>query len=101
MSAALRIERVDAAHARVAGTLGFDGAAAALARGAALLDGGAEVIELDASGLAGVDSATLAILLAWAARAAERGTRLSVAGAPASLKALATLCGAEHLLGIA
>ena len=101
MSEVVRIERVDAAHARVAGTLGFADAPAALQRGEALFGGGERELKLDVSGLTGVDSATLAILLAWAARAAERGTRLVVAGAPESLKALAHLCDAEPLLGIA
>jgi phospholipid transport system transporter-binding protein len=98
---ALRIERIDPARARVSGRLGFHEAAAAADRwrelGAA---GGAEIVA-DVGALEGVDSATLAVLLAWAAQLQRVGTRLRVAGAPPDLAALAALCGTRSLLGIA
>ncbi len=103
MSDALRIERVDATRVRVEGPLGFTEAGAALERDAAWLGAAAPQapLELDVGGVRRVDSATLALLLAWAARAARRGVRLRVTGAPPDLRALAHLCGAEPLLGIA
>jgi phospholipid transport system transporter-binding protein len=105
-SAPLRIERGDAASMRVAGRLGFSEAAAALARSGELLDAGTagapgRAIKVDIAGLEGVDSATLAVLLAWAARASARGMSLSFTGVPPGLLALAHLCDAERLLGIA
>lgn len=101
MSDALRIERVEAGRIRVAGALGFAEAGNALKRGDDLFAGDPRVVEVDVAGLQHVDSATLAVLLAWAARAAARGVRLRLAGVPTSLQALAHLCDAEPLLGIA
>jgi phospholipid transport system transporter-binding protein len=59
----------------------------------------AEVVA-DVGALEGVDSATLAVLLAWAARMQATGRGLRVVAAPAGLAALARLCGAEALLGL-
>lgn len=98
---ALRIERLDAGHARIEGRLGFAEAAAALARGNELYGAGNGDIRVDLAGLDGVDSATLAVLLAWAARARSAGVALHFAAIPDDLKALAHLCDAEPLLGIA
>jgi phospholipid transport system transporter-binding protein len=98
---ALRIERLDAGHARIEGRLGFAEAAAALARGNELYGAGNGDIRVDLTGLDGVDSATLAVLLAWAARARSAGMALHFAAIPDDLKALAHLCDAEPLLGIA
>ncbi len=96
---ALRIERVDAGHASVGGRLGFAEATAALARGAELY-GSAPEVAVDLAELQGIDSATLAVLLAWAARARSAGTQLHFTRAPADLTALAHLCDAEMLLGL-
>lgn len=103
MSDALHIERVDAAHVRVSGALGFSEAGSALRRGEELFSEQAApaAVEIDVSGLGRVDSATLAVLLAWAARAASKGMRLRFNGVSADLRALAHLCDAEPLLGIA
>lgn len=99
---ALRIERVDAARVRVSGALGFAEAAAAHRRYRELFgNAGGGAVELDVSGLRGVDSATLAVLLAWAASAATSGGSLRLSGTPAGLRALAHLCDVEPLLGIA
>lgn len=96
----LRIERVDASRARVSGRLGFHEAAAAADRWHELaMDDPAEVIA-DVGALEGVDSATLAVLLEWAACMQATGRRLRVVAAPAGLAALAHLCGAEGLLGL-
>jgi phospholipid transport system transporter-binding protein len=98
---ALRIERADAGQFRIAGRLGFPEATAALGRSSELFDGNARDVAVDVAGLEGVDSATLAVLLAWSARAQSRGIALRFTGVPAGLRALAHLCDAEPLLGIA
>jgi phospholipid transport system transporter-binding protein len=97
---ALRIERVDAAHARVGGRLGFAEASAALARGGELFGNAAGDVAVDVADVQGIDSATLAVLLAWAARARVGKVSLRFTRAPANLKALAHLCDAEPLLGL-
>jgi phospholipid transport system transporter-binding protein len=97
----LRIERSDAGTVRVSGRLGFSEAAAALARSNELFDARARDVAIDIAGLEGVDSATLAVLLAWTARARTRHVALRFTGVPAGLRALAHLCDAEPLLGIA
>ena len=96
---ALRIERIDAGHASVAGTLGFAEAGAALARGMELYGSAGAEVAVDLDGLRGIDSATLAVLLAWAARAASAGTQLRFVRAPEDLVALTRLCDAQPLLG--
>ncbi|MEO7325571.1 MAG: STAS domain-containing protein [Dokdonella sp.] len=98
---ALRIDRGDGGQFRIAGRLGFSEATAALARSSELFDGGGREVTVDVAGLEGVDSATLAVLLAWSARAQTRGIALRFTGVPAGLRALAHLCDAEPLLGIA
>ena len=98
MTDALRIERIDANQVRIAGRLGFAEAAAALARSEAVIGAGAREVEVDVSALASIDSATLAVLLAWAARARARGVVLRFGGIPADLAALMHLCDTEPLL---
>ncbi|MEO7431522.1 MAG: STAS domain-containing protein [Dokdonella sp.] len=98
---ALRIERSDASHARVTGRLGFIEAPAAFARSEELLNGAASEMSVDVAGVEAVDSATLAVLLAWAARAQTDGKRIRYTGVPVGLRALAHLCDAEPMLGIA
>jgi len=100
VSAALRIERVDPAQVRVAGELGFANAGEGVARTGELL-GSATDVTVDLTGLTRSDSATLGVLLIWAANAALRGARLRFSNVPAGLRALARLCDAEPLLGIA
>jgi phospholipid transport system transporter-binding protein len=96
----LRIERLDPGHARLAGRLGFAEAGAALSRGAAIYEGAAGEVWVDASGLEAVDSATLALLLAWSARARHAGVTLHLHALPPGLEALARLCDAGPLLGL-
>ena len=96
----LSIERADATHVRVAGEIGFQNAADAVARTDELFAGNSDVIA-DLGGLTHADSATLGVLLIWAATAAVRGVRLRFANAPQGLLALAHLCDAEPLLGLA
>lgn len=97
--APLRIERIDATHVRINGEIGFVNASEAVARTDELFAGNSEVT-VDLGSLAHSDSATLGVLLLWAARAAIRRVQLRFANAPAGLKALAHLCDAEPLLGI-
>ena len=100
MSSAFSIERIDAGHARVAGRIGFGEAAAAPARGRELFAGGGRAVAVDLAGLRDVDSATLAVLLDWAAQARRAGTVLGYTAVPAGLMALAQLCDSGPLLGI-
>jgi phospholipid transport system transporter-binding protein len=97
---ALRIERVDAANVRVSGAIGFAEAAEAVARTGELFDGGSE-LTIDLGGLDRADSATLGVLLIWAATAAVRRVRVRFANVPDGIVALARLCDAGPLLGIA
>ena len=97
--ATFRIERADAAHVRIAGEIGFANAGDAVARTGELFAGNADVTA-DLAGLTRADSATLGVLLIWAAAAAVRGVRLRFANAPQGLMALAHLCDAEPLLGL-
>lgn len=98
MTVPLRIERVGAAQVRVGGRLGFAEARDALARGRELLDGARGELAVDVAGLEAIDSATLAVLLAWSAHARRAGVALHFSGVPAGLAALAHLCDAEPLL---
>lgn len=100
MSEALRIERVDATRTRLSGALGFAEAGTASRRYDELFGSGDGAVALDVAGLQRVDSATLAVLLAWTARAAEGGRSLQVTGASPGLRALARLCDVEPLLGM-
>jgi phospholipid transport system transporter-binding protein len=97
---ALRIERVGASGVRVSGEIAFANARDAVARTSELFAGGGDVA-VDLAGLSRADSATLGVLLIWAATAAMRGVRLRFTNAPAGLRALAHLCDAEPLLGLA
>jgi phospholipid transport system transporter-binding protein len=85
---------------RVAGEIGFANAGDAVARTGELFAGGSDVTA-DLAGLVHADSATLGVLLIWAAAAAVRGVKLRFANAPDGLEALAHLCDAEPLLGLA
>lgn len=71
----------------------FDNAAAAL-RNAPAEDA------VDLSKLADADSATLAVLIAWAARARARGATLRYLNAPPALRNLAHLSDVDRLLGL-
>lgn len=99
--ATLRIERVDANRTRVSGALGFAEAGKASGRAGELIGDGSGALDVDVSGLRRVDSATLAVLLAWAAFAAKNGRTLRLSGASPDLRALAHLCEVEPLLGLA
>lgn len=53
---------------------------------------------VDLSGVDGVDSAAVAVLLAWRRRAELEGIAVSFTGAPPSLSALADLYGVEEFI---
>lgn len=100
MTPAFSIERIDGTHARLSGRMGFAEAASALARSDELLKGDPRTVEVDLRGLQAVDSATLSILLAWAARANRSGVDLRLINASPELTALARLCDAQPMLGM-
>jgi phospholipid transport system transporter-binding protein len=99
--ASFRIERKDAASVRVSGAIGFADASEAVKRTGDLFVGDAKEVIVDLGGLSRADSATLGVLLIWAAAAAVRGVKLRFANPPQGLQALAHLCDAEPLLGLA
>lgn len=98
---ALSIEKIDEGHARISGRLGFHEAASAADRWRELATTGSGEIVADVGALESVDSATLAVLLEWAARVQSSRRSLRLVAAPAGLVALARLCDAESLLGLA
>lgn len=55
---------------------------------------------VDLSKLAEVDSATLAVLIAWSAQAHARGVSLRYVDAPPALRNLARLSDVDRLLGL-
>jgi phospholipid transport system transporter-binding protein len=97
----LRVERTSDDRVKLSGALRFASAADAYERGDDVLAGPGAAIVVDVAGLEAIDSATLAVLLAWAAQASRTGRTLTLDGVPADLRALAQLCDAEPLLGIA
>jgi len=54
-------------------------------------------LAIDLAGLLETDSAALAVLVAWAAKAHARGTQLRYLRAPSSLRNLAHLCDLDGL----
>lgn len=95
-----RIERADASRVRVSGAMGFTDASEAVARTGELFAANAKDVIVDLGGVSRADSATLGVLLIWAAAAAVRGVKLRFANPPQGLQALARLCDAEPLLGL-
>ncbi|ABF10126.1 phospholipid transport system transporter-binding protein [Cupriavidus metallidurans] len=58
-------------------------------------------VTVDCSALQQVDSAAVAVLLAWQRVASRRGQTLALSGVPAQLRSLASLYGVDGLLGLA
>ncbi|MGO4305110.1 MULTISPECIES: STAS domain-containing protein [unclassified Cupriavidus] len=58
-------------------------------------------VAVDCSALVQVDSAAVAVLLAWQRAAAGRGQALALTGVPPQLAELASLYGVDGLLGLA
>jgi phospholipid transport system transporter-binding protein len=55
-------------------------------------------LEIDLSRVTGADSAGLALLLEWKARAARVGAEVVVEGLPEAMRSIAHLCRIEKLL---
>ena len=85
---------------RVSGAITYANAARALAHAPQGVRDGAP-LDIDLSALANADSATLAVLIAWSARARARGAALRYLRAPQGLRNLARLCEVDALLGLA
>lgn len=85
---------------RVSGAISFANAARALRQAPQLTRAGA-TLEIDLAALENSDSATLAVLIAWAAAAKSTGAALRYRRAPQGLRNLARLCDVEGLLGLA
>jgi phospholipid transport system transporter-binding protein len=83
---------------RVAGDLTFSSVAALLAESRRALPGNGTVT-VDLSGVAGVDSAGLALLIEWLRESRANGRELHFTGLPERLRAIAGLAGVEDLLG--
>jgi phospholipid transport system transporter-binding protein len=84
---------------RVSGAISYANAARALTQVPQAPRAGA--MEIDLSALENSDSATLAVLIAWAAAVNQRGATLHYRRAPQGLRNLARLCDVEGLLGLA
>ena len=78
--------------------LTFAGARTALAEGLRTIEEGQA--EFDLANLAAVDSASVAVLLAWQRAALAKGLRLRLANPPKSLLSLASLYGVSELLSL-
>ncbi|HEX6834348.1 MAG TPA: STAS domain-containing protein [Rudaea sp.] len=85
---------------RVSGVISFANAASALAGLPPTARDGSPVT-VDLKALENADSATLAVLIAWAARMREARTPMRFSNAPQGLRNLARLCDVEGLLGLA
>jgi phospholipid transport system transporter-binding protein len=93
------IDRTAPGNWRLSGTLEFINAADALTRGDALF-AAEKSVEVDLSALGKVDSAALAVLIAWSVRARKRGAKIAYRSAPEPLLALARSAEVERLLGL-
>lgn len=85
---------------RVTGAISYANAARALAHVPHAPRAG-ETLDIDLFALENPDSATLAVLIAWAAAVRSRGATLRYRRAPQGLRNLARLCDVEGLLGLA
>ena len=99
-SAYFNVESDTLGTLRVSGAISFANAGEALARMPQAPRAGTP-LSIDLSALENADSATLAVLIAWSARARRDGARLRYLRAPQGLRNLATLCDVGGLLGIA
>jgi phospholipid transport system transporter-binding protein len=84
---------------RLRGAISFANAAQAFAAPPRELKSGA-TLDVDLAAVESVDSATLAVLIAWSAAARQRGTTLHYLHAPQGLRNLAKLADVERLLSL-
>ena len=92
--AEFRVTTDSANRLRASGAITFADAARVLAG----LPDVRGTVDVDLAGLVEPDSATLAVLIAWAARAHARGAELRYREAPAALHNLARLSDLDALL---
>lgn len=95
----LKVERRPDASVAVAGRIDVRNAASSLAAGASMAGATART-EVDLKELESADSVTLAVLLAWSARARHNGGALVYRHVSPHLRSIAHLSHAEALLGI-
>jgi phospholipid transport system transporter-binding protein len=88
--------KLDADRLVVSGPVTMDSVPALLAAGAALLD---RVRAVDLGAAAPLDSASVALVLAWQRAAASSGRTLVVENAPAAFENLARLYGVSRFVG--
>lgn len=84
---------------KLSGRIGYPNADSVLSSGRQSL-ANAAVTRIDLAGLQAPDSATLALLLVWAAEARRSKHPLVMSDPPEGLRALARLANAEALLGL-
>lgn len=95
----MQVREASPGRIAVRGRLGFDTARYAHEQGLALIDACNEPrIELDCSRITKADSAGLAVLIDWMARARSQGHRLCVVKVPAELTAIARISEVDELL---
>jgi phospholipid transport system transporter-binding protein len=75
-----------------------ENAASLLELGIAAIRAGDSTIDL--AGVTSVDSAAVALLLAWQRAASGQGKRLNFVGVPSGIVGLASLYGVDALLGV-
>lgn len=89
---------VDDGILKLSGRIGYPNADSVLPIGRKALANGV-VTRIDLAGLEAPDSATLAMLLVWAAEARRSKHPLVMSGSPEGLRALAQLANVDALLG--
>ena len=99
MSATFALTREAPGRLRASGRIDVGNAASVLREGARNID--ASLASIDLGALESADSVTLAVLLAWAARAQAAGRPIDFSAMPPRLQALARLSGVERMLGVA
>ncbi len=95
--AAFAIERGPDGRLRPSGRIDYANAPQALADGERLAPSGSAAT-VDLAALESSDTVTLGVLIAWSARAAQRGVQLRYVNFSEDLAALAQLCDVEPLL---
>lgn len=95
------ISRSEAGIWSVKGDLDLESIPGLLADCPGLPDAGTAPVTVDLRAVERIDSAGLALLLGWSRQARERGSHLRCRNVPATLRALAGLCGVAGLLDLA
>lgn len=94
-----RFEDLGGGRFRVAGDLGLATVTGALAASEPLF-AGHPAVELDLAGVSGTDSATVALLIEWLARARAAGRSIRFRAAPPQLAVIARLSDVDELLSL-